>query len=162
MNIDDLLSGLPGIILDGRRLLRGKGVPTSVTTVRADGSLSNLVVRALNSDPVPVAVVSPDGRALVLTSGESGVIWTQGEPTVAQQATVETISEALAVLGGLSLTGVVAPEKGKKKRKAEPEPEPVVEPQPVVELETVVETVIEPETEINETGLGAGWIEEEF
>jgi hypothetical protein len=162
MNIDDLLSGLPGIILDGRHLLRGKGVPTSVTTVRADGSLSNLVVRALNSDPVPVAVVSPDGRALVLTGGESGVIWTQGDPTVAQQATVETISEALAVLGNLSLTGVVAPEKGKKKRKTDPEPEPVAEVEPVVEPEAVVETVIEPEIEINEIGLGAGWIEEEF
>jgi hypothetical protein len=166
MNIDDLLSGLPGIILDGRHLLRGKGVPTSVTTVRADGSLSNLVVRALNSDPVPVAVVSPDGRALVLTGGESGVIWTQGEPTVAQQATVETISEALAVLGGLSLTGVVAPEKvSKKKRK----PEPEVESEPVVEVVSDGVVEVEPgvylvggESQVTDSGIDASWIEEDF
>jgi hypothetical protein len=161
MNIDDLLSGLPGIILDGRHLLRGKGVPTSVTTVRADGSLSNLVVRALNSDPVPVAVVSPDGRALVLTSGESGVIWTQGEPTVAQQATVETISEALAVLGGLSLTGVVAPEKPSKRKRNRDRDEviaPVVEEvSEPVEIETPVV-----EVEVTDSGIDASWIEEDF
>jgi hypothetical protein len=151
MNIDDLLDGLPGIVLDGRHLLRGKGVPTSVAAVRADGSLSNLVVKALGSDPIPVAIVSPDGRALVLTSGESGVIWTQGESTVAQQATVETISEALAILGGLSLTGVVAPEKpSKRKRKvAQPEPE-IVEDEPVVAVEDT------------DSGIVAGWIEEEY
>ena len=152
MNLDDLLAGLPGITLDTRYLLRGKGRPESVTTVRADGSLSNLIVKALGSDPIPVAVVSPDGRALVLTSGESGVIWTQGAPTVAQQATVETISEALAMLGGLSLTGVVAPEKpSKKKRKQELEPEPVVE--------EVVEVT---ETEKQDDGYVPGWMEDNY
>lgn len=160
MNIDDLLSGLPGIVLDGRHLLRGKGVPTSVTTIRADGSLSNLVVKALASDPIPVAIVSPDGRALVLTSGESGVIWAQGDSTPSQSATVETISEALAVLGGLSLTGVVAPEKpSKKKRKTEPEPEPVAEE--VVEAEVEAsEPEPEVEAEVIDSGFVIGWIEE--
>ena len=156
MNLDDLLAGLPGITLDTRYLLRGKGRPQSVTTVRADGSLSKLVVKALGSDPIPVAVVSPDGRALVLTSGESGVIWTQGAPTVAQQATVETISEALAVLGGLSLTGVVAPEKpSKRKRKAEP----VVE---VVEDTVEVSIEVEGEPEVTDSGIVAGWLDEDY
>ena len=158
MNLDDLLAGLPGITLDTRYLLRGKGRPESVTTVRADGSLSNLIVKALGSDPIPVAVVSPDGRALVLTSGESGVIWTQGAPTVAQQATVETISEALAVLGGLSLTGVVAPEKPSK-RKKKAEPEPVVE---VIEETVEVEIEVEGEPEVTDSGIVAGWLEEDY
>jgi hypothetical protein len=166
MIIDDLLSGLPGITLDGRHLLRGKGLPTSVTVIRADGSLSTLISKALESDPIPVAVVSPDGRALVLTGGESGVIWTQGEPTASQQATVETISEALAVLGGLSLTGVVSPEKGRKKRKPEPEPEvePEVEPDPVAEeLAEIVENgVVEVEPGVYIVGAEADQTGEDY
>lgn len=144
MTLDDLLAGLPGITLDTRHLLRGKGKPASVTTIRAEGSLSTLVSKALGSDPIPVAVVGGDGRALVLTSGESGVIWTQGEPTPAQSATVETISEALAVLGGLALTGVVEPEKPgrKKKKEVEPESEPEVEP----EIEVVEEQIEQSES----------------
>lgn len=144
MTLDDLLAGLPGITLDTRHILRGKGKPASVTTIRAEGSISTLVSKALGSDPIPVAVVGDDGRALILTSGESGVIWTLGESTPAQSATVETISEALAVLGGLALTGVVEPEKPGRKKKKDPETEPeVVADEPAVE--PVEESVVEPE-----------------
>ena len=125
-----------------------------VSTVRADGSLSALISKALGSDPIPVAVVGTDGRALILTLGESGVIWTQGEPTAAQQATVETISEALAIVGGLSLTGVVSAEKsGRKKKQVEAivAPEPDTEPEPVVEEQIEISEPEEVSVEEEET-----------
>ena len=142
MTLRDLLSGLPGLHLDPRLHLRGKESPASVTTVRVEGDLGPLMDRALRSDPMPVAIVRGDGTSVVLTSGESGVIWTIGEPTDEQSARVAEIGDAIAQVSGMAMTGVVAPKKRKQKQDEVAEPVAEVE-EPVVE-EPVAD---EPETD---------------
>lgn len=152
MSLRDLLSGLPDLYLDPRLEYRGKGQPGAVTTVRVEGALGGLMDRALKSDPVPVAIVESNGRAVVLTSGESGVIWTVGEPSGAQEARVGEIGDALAQVSGLSLTGVVAPKKKKAKAVEDVSEEPVAE-EPAAE-----EPVEEPAPEPDQDGLVIGEI----
>lgn len=111
-SLADLLAGQAGIILDPRHHLRGRGAPQPVSVVRSDGALGLLIDRAVNSDPTPVAIVGQTGQAIILTAGESGVIWRQGEETEAQRAQIEAISEALRSLGSS------AGPKASRKRKA--------------------------------------------
>jgi len=91
---------------------------------------------------MPVAIVRGDGTSVVLTSGESGVIWTIGEPTDEQSARVAEIGDAIAQVSGMAMTGVVAPKKRKQKQDEVAEPVAEVE-EPVVE-EPVAD---EPETD---------------
>lgn len=138
-SVADLLAGKEGIILDPRHHLRGRGAPQPVSVVRSDGALGLLIDRAVSSDPTPVAIVGQTGQAIILTAGESGVIWRQGEETEAQARQIQVIAEALEALSGAE------PRKTSKKRKVE-EPTPAEpEPEAAVVVEEPLETEPQPE-----------------
>jgi Spy/CpxP family protein refolding chaperone len=105
--------------------------------VRSDGALGQLIDKAVASEPTPVAIVAQAGQAIILTAGESGVIWRQGEETEAQRAQIEVISQALEVLSGGQ------PSKSPKRRKAQEPAQIEAEPEP----EIIAEISPEPEAE---------------
>lgn len=140
-SLADLLAGQEGIILDPRHHLRGRGAPQPVSVVRSDGALGPLIDRAVNSDPTPVAIVGQTGQAIILTAGESGVIWRQGEETEAQRAQIQAITEALEALSGAQ------PSKSAKRRKAQEPAQIEAEIEPEIETPAEPEPIAEPEAQ---------------
>jgi len=114
--------------------------------------MGSLIDRAVGSDPIPVAIVGQAGQAIILTAGESGVIWRQGEETPAQASQIQTISDALEALAGSEPRKT--PKRRKPQQSRDPEPElevlaaSIEEAAETRESEPMLEPQAQPEPEL--------------